>query len=119
MGAADHHLLGDHAVDELAPRLHRERAVLIVGTLPIRMRGEQRRHVGRIVGDHQLLAAAADVERRMARRVAGRVDETDAGGNFLLRSVFPVTGDAARVAAFEVSFTTPAGSATSGRIPIP
>ena len=69
---------------QLAPRLHRQRTVLIVGALPLRMRGEQRRHVGRVVGDHQLLIAAADEEGRVAGRVAGRIDEADAGGNLLL-----------------------------------
>lgn len=41
---------------------------------------------------------------------------SDAGGNFVLRSVFPVTGEASRIAAYEVSFTTPAGVSSTGRL---
>src|SRR6516225_3182013 len=77
VSAADHHLVSDDAVDELAARLHRERAVLIVGALPLRMRREQRGDVSRVVGDHELLVAAADVECHVPRRMAGRIDEAN------------------------------------------
>ena len=40
---------------------------------------------------------------------------SDIGGNFLLRAVFPVTGDTGQVAAFEMSITNSAGAATSAR----
>src|SRR5688572_21128742 len=72
---AHHHLLGDHAIDELAPRLHGQRSVLVVGALPLGVRAEQRRHVGRVVGDHELLAAGADMECRVPRRMPRRADE--------------------------------------------
>ena len=38
------------------------------------------------------------------------------GGNFLLRAVFPVSGDASRIAAFEVQLTNSAGMADTGRV---
>jgi hypothetical protein len=44
---------------------------------------------------------------------------SDAGGNFLLRAAFPVTGDATRIASFETTFTSPAGTTTSARTAIP
>jgi hypothetical protein len=40
---------------------------------------------------------------------------SDAAGAFLLRAVFPVTGDLTRIAAFEVQITNSAGTAKSGR----
>lgn len=39
---------------------------------------------------------------------------SDSGGSFLLRAVFPVTGDAGQIAGFEVSLGNSAGAATSG-----
>jgi hypothetical protein len=44
---------------------------------------------------------------------------SDAGGNFQLRAEFPVTGDPARIASFEITFTSPAGPTTSARTAIP
>jgi hypothetical protein len=41
---------------------------------------------------------------------------SDAGGNFLLRSIFPVNGDPSRIVAVEVEFTNSAGTARTGRI---
>ncbi len=38
------------------------------------------------------------------------------GGNFLLEAVFPVSGNASGIAAFEVQFTNSAGTATTGRV---
>jgi hypothetical protein len=38
------------------------------------------------------------------------------GGNFLLRSVFPIAGDASRIVAFEVQIANSAGTATTGRV---
>jgi len=43
-------------------------------------------------------------------------ESSDAGGNFLLRSTFPVTGDTSRISAFEVEFTNSAGTARTGRV---
>src|SRR5689334_19035362 len=63
--AADRDLVGDDAIKNLAASLHRERPVLVVGALPFRMRREQRRNIGDVVGDHQLLLARAEQERRM------------------------------------------------------
>ena len=40
---------------------------------------------------------------------------SDAGGVFLLRAVFPVTGDASRVAAFEASLANSIGLAKTAR----
>jgi hypothetical protein len=40
---------------------------------------------------------------------------SDSGGNFQLRSTFPVSGDAARISAFEVEIVNSAGSAKTGR----
>jgi hypothetical protein len=40
---------------------------------------------------------------------------SDAGGNFLLRSIFPVTGDTSRITAFEVEIGNTAGSTKTGR----
>src|SRR5215510_8518027 len=84
VGAADHHLVSDDAVDELAARLHGERAVLIVGALPLRMWREQRGDVSGIVRDHELLVTAADVESHVSRRMAGRIDEADTGCHLYL-----------------------------------
>ncbi len=41
---------------------------------------------------------------------------SDGGGAFLLRSVFPVTGDPSKIAAFEVEFKNSMGSASTGRV---
>jgi hypothetical protein len=49
-----------------------------------------------------------------ARYFAG----TDVGGSFTLRAVFPVTGDAAQVASFEMSLGDSIGTAKSARTPI-
>jgi hypothetical protein len=38
------------------------------------------------------------------------------GGNFLLRAVFPVTGDASGIASFEAQVTNSAGTAGTGRV---
>src|SRR5262249_33911790 len=73
--AADPHFFGGHAVEQAPAGRHRKRAILIVGALPFRMRREQRRHIGHIVRDHQLLAARADMECRMSRGMPWRVDE--------------------------------------------
>jgi hypothetical protein len=40
---------------------------------------------------------------------------SDLGGEFLLRAVFPVTGDAGQIAAFEMSVSNSAGAATTAR----
>jgi hypothetical protein len=40
---------------------------------------------------------------------------SDTAGSFLLRAVFPVTGDISRIAGFEVQITNSAGTARSGR----
>ena len=77
MGAANHHLLGNDPINQLAPRFHRQRAILVVGALPFRVWSEQGRHVGRIIGNHQLVRTRADVKGRMSRRVARRTDEAD------------------------------------------
>ncbi len=39
-----------------------------------------------------------------------------AGGNFLLEAVFPVSGNASGIAAFEVQIANAAGMATTGRV---
>jgi len=39
-----------------------------------------------------------------------------AGGNFLLRSTFPVTGDASKIVAFEIEFSNSAGASRTGRV---
>lgn len=41
---------------------------------------------------------------------------SDQGGRFLLRSVFPVTGDVSQIAEFAVQMTNAAGSAATGRV---
>src|SRR5262245_53793790 len=84
MRTADHHLLGNDTIDQLAPCLNGQRSVLIVNTLPLRMRAEQGRHVGGIVGDHQLVLAGTDVEGRMPWGVAWRLDEPDSRRHFPL-----------------------------------
>ncbi len=43
---------------------------------------------------------------------------SDVGGSFALRAAFPVVGDAARLAALEVSFGNLSGTTKSARIPI-
>ena len=63
MGAANRHLVRDDAINQLAAGLHRQRRVLVVGALPLRMRREQRRNISDIVGDHQLLIARRNQER--------------------------------------------------------
>ena len=55
---------------------------------------------------------AVDNSRDFAAFFAG----SNAGGNFLLRAVFPVSGDASRIAAFEAQMTNSAGTATTGRV---
>jgi hypothetical protein len=42
---------------------------------------------------------------------------SDAGGNFQLRAIFPVTGDTARIAAFEAQILNSTGTAQTGRVP--
>ncbi len=41
---------------------------------------------------------------------------SDAGGAFVLRAVFPVTGDTSRITAFEARLTNSEGSSSTGRI---
>ena len=41
---------------------------------------------------------------------------SDAGGAFALRAVFPVTGDASKIAEFQVEMKNSAGSASTGRV---
>ncbi len=41
---------------------------------------------------------------------------SDAGGAFALRAVFPVTGDASKITAFEAELKNAAGSASTGRV---
>jgi hypothetical protein len=42
--------------------------------------------------------------------------ESDAGGAFVLRSVFPVSGDASRIAGFAAQMSNSAGTTATGRI---
>jgi hypothetical protein len=63
---------------------------------------------GTVIGPGAIRAdAAADFARYFAA--------SDLGGVFLLRAVFPVTGDAAMVASCEVTLTNSAGSAKTQR----
>jgi hypothetical protein len=57
-------------------------------------------------------ALAVDSAADFARFFPG----SDAGGNFELRAVFPVTGDASKIAAFEAQIANSAGTAQTGRI---
>ncbi len=79
MVAADHHLVGDDAVEQLAARRLGGGTVLVVLAVPVRMGDDQRRQIGGVVRDHQLARTGPQMERAMAGRVAGRVDELDAG----------------------------------------
>jgi hypothetical protein len=59
-------------------------------------------------------AAVAEVTADASADFA-RYFQNSGEGNFLLRSVFPVTGDSARIAAFELSLTNSAGTARTAR----
>jgi hypothetical protein len=51
-----------------------------------------------------------------ATQAFGQLYETsDAGGAFLLRAVFPVTGDSGRIAAFEASISNSEGTTVTPR----
>src|SRR5262245_21338317 len=84
VGPANHHFFGNDAINQLASRLHRQGTILVVGPLPLRMWSEQGRHVGGIVGNHQLVPTGAHVKGRMSRRVARASDETNAAGQLPL-----------------------------------
>jgi hypothetical protein len=79
VGAADQHLVSNHAIKQLAPANFGQYSVLVEYPVPPRMRGAQRRHVGGITGNHQLFIARAYVEGGVAGRVSGCADETDSG----------------------------------------
>jgi hypothetical protein len=55
---------------------------------------------------------ALDNSRDFATYFAG----STVGGNFLLRAVFPVSGDASRIAAFEAQMTNATGTTGTGRV---
>jgi Cep192 domain 4 len=57
-------------------------------------------------------ALAVDSASDFARYFQG----SDAGGNFQLRAIFPVTGDASKIVAFEAAITSSAGTADTGRV---
>src|SRR5262245_34477318 len=61
--------------------------------MPTRIGDHQRRHIGRIVGDHELAGAGRQMKGAMAGGVTGRADETDAGSHlglaFHLANVLP------------------------------
>jgi hypothetical protein len=41
---------------------------------------------------------------------------SDAGGNFLVRALFPISGDTARIASVQAAITNSAGTATTARV---
>jgi hypothetical protein len=58
-------------------------------------------------------ALAVDSAADFARFFQG----SDAGGNFQLRAIFPVTGDPSKIVAFEAEIASSAGAASTGRVP--
>jgi len=60
--------------------------------------------------------AAIDLRADYTADFAAYFAGSDMGGAFLLRSVFPVTGDASKIVEFAVQMTNAAGSATTGRV---
>src|SRR5262245_12922220 len=95
--AADHHVVSNHAVHQLATRDFRRWAILVVDPVPAWMRPENRRHVDGIAGNHQLLVAGAQVESRVAWRMTGSRDKTNTGHHFVLapdrKNVLPLRND--------------------------
>src|SRR5262245_1981777 len=73
---ADHHVISNPSVHQLAARGFRHWAILVVGPVPAWMRPKDRRHVDGIAGNHQLLVAGAQVKSRVTRGVAGGSDKT-------------------------------------------
>jgi hypothetical protein len=61
-------------------------------------------------------AALPAISVDYTRDFAGYFAASDQGGAFLLRSVFPVTGDASTIREFAVQMTNAAGSSTTGRV---
>ena len=82
MRAADHHFIGDDAVDQFAARGDRCRAVLIVTSLPFRVRRQQGGDIHGVVRHHQLILARAHQKGRMTGCVADRGEEPDARRHF-------------------------------------
>ena len=88
------------------------------GSIELRLTGfDNTRTVGAVVYTfydavgNALPALSVDNSADFARFFA----ESDAGGAFVLRAIFPVTGDAARISEFAVQMTNVAGTAVIGR----
>jgi hypothetical protein len=60
--------------------------------------------------------AAIDIRADYTADFAAYFPLSDAGGAFLLHSIFPVAGDASKITEFAVQMTNAAGSATTGKI---
>src|SRR5580658_6210940 len=82
MRAADHHLVGDDAVDQLAARSDRLRTVLIVDPFPFRVWRQESRHVHGVIRYHQLIGARGNQEDRVTGGMADRREDSDAGSDF-------------------------------------
>src|SRR6516164_5707254 len=82
MVAADHQLVGNHTVEQLAARFLGKLGILVVLPVPAGIGDHQRRHIGGVVRDHQLARSRREMERAMAGGVAGRADEANAGSHF-------------------------------------
>ena len=109
------------AIPPAAVTLTASQAVRSAGTLEIRLTGfDNTRSVSRLT--YTFFDASGNTIPPGALAVDSAADFTrffqgsDAGGNFQLRAVFPVTGDASKVVAFEAAVVNSAGSATTGRV---
>src|SRR6478609_1620232 len=71
MIAADHQLLGDDAIKQLAAGSFRHVDVLVVEAVPIRMRNDEGGHVGGVVGDHELARPGREMKRSVPGRMTG------------------------------------------------
>src|SRR6266853_6078523 len=69
--AADHHLIGNHPIEQPAAGGLGHVAILVESSVPGRMIDTQRWYVSGIVRNHQLCIAGGEMEGGMARRVSG------------------------------------------------
>lgn len=89
------------------------------GSIDIRLTGfDNTRTAGPVVYTFFDASAAAlpPIAVDNTRDFAGYFAGSDAGGAFVLRAVFPVTGDTSKITAFEARMTNSAGSTSTGRI---
>jgi hypothetical protein len=109
------------AIAAIPPGISTAQAVRSAGTLEVRIAGfDNTRSMGTIGFTFYDAAgnpiAPGEIHTNAAADFAKFFDGSDLGGVFLLRAVFPVTGDPALVASCDATLTNSAGLAKTQRI---